>query len=447
MISAEVMAERMLAVCVLQRPEACAEVRGLSPEALQDARARAVFAAAMALWADGDTPTVTGVHAALQARGQAAMLGGLSGLLAFVHEHEPATPHEAAALAERVRAQWARRGLATLAAQLAAYAAEIEPAHPVRPLEAVLADVADAVQRAQGAVAAPDRVVSMQAALTGHIDTLGRRLKADPRNAPILTGMPELDRCLHGVSPGQLLVLAALPGTGKTRFGAWWALQAARAGVGVLYEALEMTRDEILDLLHGLENGIPTSVLQYGEPDPTQWRRLMEGLNTMSPLPIAWAEGACTVAQIRADIQRARAIGVDARLCVVNQLELLDVAHEEREDLRWKRCMRQLKSLAVQERVAIIVEHQVSRRAETRAGGVPLVTDLAESAGLERRADKIVFLARPGRSDPDVPPDALHVIVAKHRMGAEGSLWLTVDLPTGRLLPGRASASRAEARA
>jgi replicative DNA helicase len=82
----------------------------------------------------------------------------------------------------------------------------------------------------------------------------------------IPTGLPTLDRMLTGgLAPGNISFIGGTPGSGKTSFMLSLALNAAKAGTSVAFLEGEMTTDEILERLNGIETGESIDLIREGK--------------------------------------------------------------------------------------------------------------------------------------------------------------------------------------
>ena len=111
------------------------------------------------------------------------------------------------------------------------------------------------------------RLKSVSQALT---ETL-RSLSA-PEQSRIDTGFPKLDSVLKGFEGGQLIIVGARPGVGKSAFLLDIAESAARAGHETLFVSLEMSASELTERLLArrsmatMDNLIDLSLIHISEP-------------------------------------------------------------------------------------------------------------------------------------------------------------------------------------
>ena len=82
------------------------------------------------------------------------------------------------------------------------------------------------------------RIVRMDELASGVYDDVERRSRGEMTG--ILTGIPDLDRLIFCLEPGDLAVIGARPAVGKSAFGMQIAINAARQGRHVLVCSREM---------------------------------------------------------------------------------------------------------------------------------------------------------------------------------------------------------------
>ena len=92
------------------------------------------------------------------------------------------------------------------------------------------------------------------------------------------------------------------------------------------------------------------------------------------------------------------------------------------------RITRQLKVMACELQVPIIVLSQLNRRIEARSNKRPMLSDLRESGSIEQDADLVLMIYRDEYYNPETPDRGVtEVIVTKHRNGPVGTVKLLFE--------------------
>jgi replicative DNA helicase len=254
----------------------------------------------------------------------------------------------------------------------------------------------------------------------------------EPRTVP--TGLIELDRQLNGgLRPGQLALIAARPGQGKSGLAMSIAYELGVCkgrSVGVV--SLEMSRDELLQRLVAIHTGVDTrqveAQVQRGNP------RMLDALGVLSEAPIAIEDSAMlSVMDVRSKARRLATVR-PLDLLIVDYLQLLigDTNAINRVD-EVSRISRQLKLLARELQCPILALSQLSRAVEQRASKVPQLADLRDSGALEQDADIVIFINREGPSDKlNAQSNVAELHIAKQRNGPLGMVSVRFDAPTTR---------------
>lgn len=243
----------------------------------------------------------------------------------------------------------------------------------------------------------------------------------------LTTGFAGLDEMIDGFHPGQLIVLAARPGCGKSAlagdFARWIAIDCGRP---VLFVSLEMAGCELAERFIAALADVDAHAMRTGQLAPVDLESCRAasadlGLSRLliDDTPIR------TASQIAANALRAKARdGID--LVVVDYLQLVE-GEDRRGASRQEqvtRISRRLKVLAKQLGCPVLALSQLNRKPEEREGGRPRLSDLRESGAIEQDADVVLLLHRPELIDPNDRPGEADLIVAKNRNGATGAIKL-----------------------
>lgn len=276
--------------------------------------------------------------------------------------------------------------------------------------------LAESVGRIPEQVAAAQRIVLDLSAedetpdVVTHTDGLGEvfadmqdRLDGKQRMG-LEFGLPDLDRIVSGLRPGNLCIIAGRPGTGKTVLGVGMADRIAiREGKGALIFSLEMSVKELSKRSLAAASGVSQNLIDSGEAV----------LNNDHKLRIEAAVASLHGADVRicdkpgltfariCSIARFQHRASPLSLIVVDYLSL--IATEPNSKLNRNQELGQytrgFKSLAKQLGIPIIVLAQLNRSIETRADSKPKMSDLRDSGEIEQDADMIIMAHRDSASE------------------------------------------------
>lgn len=257
------------------------------------------------------------------------------------------------------------------------------------------------------------------------------------------TGLAELDRRIGGLRPGKVMVVGARSYVGKTAFAFQVASHVATNGKGVLVHELEAPKDEALDRLHYATAGVDGSRLLANIPLSTDEMGLMEraALSLRKAPLFGDTRSNVTVTDIRASVRRlARKLersNVQVGLVVVDYVQLVSArdmsAKGGNREAEVAHISRELKRMAMDLNVHVMVLAQLNKDGERRDNGRPRTSDMRESSAIEMDADHIILLHNPHREEradgkrADEPSDEVEIILAKNRGGKPASiqaLWI-----------------------
>lgn len=249
----------------------------------------------------------------------------------------------------------------------------------------------------------------------------------------VTTGFAELNKITNGWQPSDLIIIAARPGMGKTAFTLSLAKNAAEHGQGVAIFSLEMANAQLVQRLISMDASLNSRLLRNGQMNEEEFGQLHNSVNRLAELPIYVDDTpALNIFELRAKCRRLKQ-NHNIQLVIIDYLQLMAGAPNQARSSREQEISsisRALKGMAKELNVPVIALSQLSRAVETRGGDKkPQLSDLRESGAIEQDADIVTFIYRPdyyelGGEEFDVPKDQAEIIIAKHRNGSLGSVFL-----------------------
>lgn len=238
------------------------------------------------------------------------------------------------------------------------------------------------------------------------------------------TGFANLDTITSGLNKSDLIILAARPGMGKTSFAMNIAVNVAKhsSGKEVAVFSLEMSREQLASRLLSTEAQIDSRVLRSGNIPDDDWIKIATSAGYLSNLPIYIDHTAgITVQQMKAKLRRIKNLG----LVVIDYLQLMEsTSKSDNRAVVVAEITRQIKIMAKEFDVPVILLSQLSRNTEQRTDKRPQLSDLRDSGSIEQDADIVLFLYREAYYKEDENKNIAKCIVAKNRHGEQG----TVDM-------------------
>ena len=244
----------------------------------------------------------------------------------------------------------------------------------------------------------------------------------------VRSGFHDLDRITAGFQPGNLIIMAARPGMGKTSFALNMAVNAsARHKTATAVFSLEMSNDELVQRMLCSEARIDQSRMRTGHVGEADWPKLIDAAKVLSSAPLFLDDSAgLTALDLRA---KARRLAADHNLglLIIDYLQLMKgrTANSESREREISEISRSLKQLAKELKIPVIALSQLNRGIEKREDRKPKLADLRESGAIEQDADMILFIDREDMYKDDPENKGLaEVIIGKHRNGPTGSIKL-----------------------
>jgi len=405
-----------------------------APDAFYHQRHQHIYGAALALHKEGKAEVdVTTLQQKLKEQGALQDAGGMQELIALSGEFSGSslyTEH-----LEVIRDAWYRRRLVDMGQQLTTAPVSYEGS-----VMELLNKQQRHMDQLLGSLTS-QRVATwqdVQQAVYEDVKNISERRK-EGELAGIPSGLNEVDRQLGGWNPGELTILAARPGMGKTAMAVKWGAYAASKGHRVGIMQLEMSAVQLGKRILAVETDSlhANQLYKHGLEKASHWEALNQVMERTKdyPLHIVPKPG-MTVNECQAEARMMqKRDGID--MLIVDYLQLMGAGDETKRANREQQISevsRKLKQLAMDLNIPVIALSQLSRAVETRGGNKrPVLSDLRESGSIEQDADQVLFLYRPeyygiySDEQGNSLENVCEVIVAKHRNGSLGVVQVGFD--------------------
>lgn len=338
--------------------------------------------------------------------------------IARVLDHPPTYERQAAA---KVREYSLRRQLMSAAASAATAAADPTEEFPrlVDPLARFV-----------------DRAISEREQESLEIQDVMKSVLDDAmhgiRVRPIQTPFSQLNHLTGGMFPGELVVLAGRPGTGKTALALNIAVNSMYSGQKVGMFSLEMKAKALVQRIAAATQGLDAQAFRHGKYSQSDVQALKRfalaigsktkehgdlfHIHDTTPIDVDF---------IRAECRKWKRKG-SLDLVVIDYLQLIQPFYR-RESTREREVAeitRAMKSLALEVEVPVLLLSQLNRAVESRNNKKPVLSDLRESGSIEQDADQVWFLSPWNVSESEKDIISVNLFVEKSRNSATGRVPL-----------------------
>ena len=278
------------------------------------------------------------------------------------------------------------------------------------------------------------------------VETLSNLQKLSGPDADKYKGIPTgfrlLDTVLTGMGRGDLIILAARPGMGKTSFALNIASNVAeQQRVPVAVFSLEMTKEQLTNRILSAKAGIDSHVFRTGALTAQDWEDLALASEKLHDAPMYLDDtSGITIAEMKAKIRRINQDPSRPKigLVIIDYLQLMTSGQRSENRVQEiSGITRNLKIMAKELNVPIIALSQLSRAVEKQSGAGgkrPQLSDLRDSGSIEQDADCVLFLYREayynsqrGEGEPEANANIAECIVAKNRHGETSTVPLGWD--------------------
>jgi len=352
-----------------------------------------IYTALLALYERGEPLDKITLSEELKRRGQLEKVGGLAYLTSLMDTVPTAASAEY--YANIVREKSSLRGLihaGTLITRIG-YEDEDDVEGAIDKSEQIVYEVGRRQQHG--------KFTPVSQMLKPVFDNLDRLFSERGDRTGITSGFRDIDEYTAGFQPGNLIILAARPGMGKTSMVLTIAAEAARIDrKPVAVFSLEMTNEELVQRLLASAARLDSQKLKRGNIHDSEWTVLSEAMSQLSTLPIYLDDsGGVSVTEIRSRCRRLKASSNGLGLIFIDYLQLVRPGQLYRGANRNEEISeicRMLKQTAKDLEVPIIAAAQLNRAVEARQDKRPMLSDLRDCLA----GDALVMDADTGRRVP-----------------------------------------------
>ena len=242
----------------------------------------------------------------------------------------------------------------------------------------------------------------------------------DDEGASVKFGIESLDEITGGMEGGDLILIGARPSMGKTAL----ALQVAALAGRTLFVSMEMATRKLAARLTAHVGRLPYKWIRKPADAPEgALSRVTSASVEAGSLPILIFDrrmsigGFCALAR---KLHKEQPLA----LVVADHLDLFIRPNKRRDDQELGDITKELKALAKELGVPVVLLVQLNRGVEDRQDKRPVLRDIREAGGAEQDADIVVMLYRDEYYNPDSPHKGYaELIVRKARDGELGTAW------------------------
>lgn len=275
-----------------------------------------------------------------------------------------------------------------------------------------------------------DNFVKLQDTVYEKIDSIKKVREEGSKLTGVPTGFKDYDSRTGGLQGGEVFVVGARPGMGKTAFALSVARNLAiKEKRPVAYFSLEMSKEQLTNRVLVMETNVDSTKIKTGNMSDDDWMDLISSADEISTSNLYIDDTAgITVDEIcRRSTELKEESGVD--LIIIDYLQLIGNSGRcESRQQELAEISRKLKELSKTLNVPVMILSQLSSAIALRENHQPMVADFREAGIIEQGADTVIFLHRDEYYNRDSEyRGVVQITFAKHRNDNCGILFLRWD--------------------
>lgn len=211
----------------------------------------------------------------------------------------------------------------------------------------------------------------------------------EKKEAKLYTGFSKLDDITGGLEGGDVIVIGARPGVGKSAFTSQIILEMAKAGKRIGFYNLEMSEKQVYERLLSNQSGIRLNRIRRAIQFLGDEKERFDKANrTLEEMDILVSSGTKSVSEIRNECRHQE---LDCIIIDYLQLVRADTRYQSRAS-EVGAISKAIKALAMELNVPIIALSQLNRTSEMRETKEPTMGELREAGDIEQDASIIILL-------------------------------------------------------
>lgn len=238
-------------------------------------------------------------------------------------------------------------------------------------------------------------------------------------NTGVLVNIPQVESQVFNFFPGEMIVVGARPGVGKTTVLLQGAYENMLQGKKVGIISLEMSPAQLLLRLVAYHTGVDSRIIRTFDPSlavtnpdyAKKWSWLLEAMDFFEQAPI-FIETASpsNISTVLSTVRKLKYIN-NIDIIYIDYIQLIESDNStgsgSNRNAELTVISRRLKNLAGELEIPLVTAAQLSRAVESRVGQRPILSDLRESGAIEQDASMVIFLYPDLTNMEDVQSDAL----------------------------------------
>ncbi len=260
--------------------------------------------------------------------------------------------------------------------------------------------------------------------------------RGDIISAGIPVSFHDFDAMTQGLRRGDLIAFAGRPSMGKTSLALQFAINIASQNLPVCFFGFDMSKEQTAFRILAMESGIEIGRIRTGRLTFEEWQLVYEKNTKLESLPIFVEDKRfITIDEIKTRCRKI-SMSIDEKslgLIVIDSFHMMEDRSLDDYQIQLKRNTRDLKDLAQELNVPVLITAPISRGVEERENCRPMLSDIRDSDALEYYGDIIVMLYRDEYYDPETEDRGIaELIVTKHRNGPVGTVKMLFEPQFGR---------------